>query len=106
MPWIHGDNKFTCHIKLPILFGEYLFIKTVFIIEDNSKQLSILPNDVKLRINAIEKPKTDYILAKNIEIYSVANTINKFQIHSDFQMIYKQNFYYDKQDGIDTLLDE
>ena len=45
-------------------------------------------------------------MSKNTEIYSASNTINKFHIQSDFRFIYKQNFYYDKQDEIDTLFGE
>ena len=38
--------------------------KGFFIIGNESKQLSILPNDVRLRIHAIEKLKTDFVMKK------------------------------------------
>ena len=63
----------------PCLVNNYL-AKGFFIIENNSRQLSILPNDVKLRIHAIEQPETDFVLEKNTSISAVANTINKFHI--------------------------
>ena len=69
----------------------------------NSKQLSSLPNDLKLRINAINQLETYVVIAKNTAISSVANTINKLHIQSDMHLIHKQNLYHDKQDEIDTL---
>ena len=53
---------------------------------------------MKLIIHSIEKIETYLVMEKNIAISSVAKTINKFHIQSDFHFIYKQNFYYDKQD--------
>ena len=79
--------------------------KALFISENNSKQLSILPNDVKLIIHTIEQLETDFVMAKNIAIPSVENTINKLHIHTDLYFIYKQHFYYDKQDEMDEILD-
>ena len=38
--------------------------KGFLIIGNNSKQLSMLPNDVKLRIYAIEQLETDFVMAK------------------------------------------
>ena len=52
---------------------------------------------MKLRIHAIDQPETDFIMAKNIEIASVSNTINKFQIQSNLHLICQQDFYKDKQ---------
>ena len=49
------------------LVNDYLE-KGFFIIENNSNQLSILPNDVKLRIYTIDKLETDFVMAKNTEI--------------------------------------
>ena len=43
---------------------------------------------------------------KNIAIYSVANTINKCHLQSDLHLIYKQNFYHDKIDEINTIFYE
>ena len=45
-------------------------------------------------------------MSKNTSISSASNAINKFHIQSDLRLIYKQNFYYDKQDEIDTLFGE
>ena len=63
--------------------------KRLFIIESNYKQLSMLPNDVKLIIHAIEQLETYFVMYKNIEIYSVAKTIEKFHIQYDLHFIYK-----------------
>ena len=38
---------------MPISFGELLFINGLVILEHKSKQLSSVPNDVKIIINAI-----------------------------------------------------
>ena len=84
------------------LVNNYL-AKGFFIIEKNSKQLIILLNDVKLRVHAIEQLETYFVTAKNTEISSVENTINKLHIQSDFHFIYKKNLYYNKQGEIDTL---
>ena len=56
--------------------------------EKDSKQLNSLPNDVKLRIHAIDQLETDFIMAKNTAISSVVNTINKFHIQSNLHFIY------------------
>ena len=107
LPWIHGETKFNCHIKLPISFGEYLFIKMfIIIIANNSKQLISLPNDVKLRTHAIDQPEKDFLMTKNTEIYSVADTIQKLNLQPGFHLIYKQKFYHDKQREMDEIFDE
>ena len=62
------------------LVNKYLE-KGFFIIEKNSNQLSILLNDLKLRINAIEKLEIYFVIAKNTAIYSVANTIREPNIN-------------------------
>ena len=49
--------------------------KGLFIIANNSKQLSSLPNDVKPIIHVIGQLETDFVMKKNRAIYSVANTI-------------------------------
>ena len=38
--------------------------KELYIIEKDSKQKFMLPNDVKLIINVIDKPDTDFVGAK------------------------------------------
>ena len=64
--------------------------KGFFIIEGNSNQLGIIPNDVKLTIHVIDQ--LEFFLIKDTAIYSVANTINKFHIQSDLHLIYKKTF--------------
>ena len=87
------------------LVNNYL-AKGFVIFENNSKQLSSLLNDVKLRIHVIDKLETDFVVAKNTEISSVANTKNKFHIQSDLHLIYKQKFYHDKEREINKPFDE
>ena len=59
--------------------------KGFLIIEKDSKQLSILPNDVKLIIHVIDQIETDFIMAKKTAISSVADTIKKFYIKSNLR---------------------
>ena len=73
------------------------------IIEQNQKQLSLLPNSVKLRINLIDKLNTDYVMVKNIAIYAVSNTIKKLHIQKNMHMTYKQDFYKNKEKEIEDL---
>ena len=51
--------------------------KGLYIIEKDSKLKSMIPNNVKLRINMIDQMDTDSFMAKK-GISSVANTIKKF----------------------------
>ena len=60
----------------------------------------MLPNYVKLRINLIDKMDTDFFMAKNKSISSVANTIKKLHIQINMHFIYKQDYYKDKQEEI------
>ena len=84
----------------------YYLEKGFYIIANNSKQLSITSNDVKLRIHAIDKLKTDYVMAKTTAIYLVANIKKELNIQSDLYFIYKQNFYHDKKYEINKLFVE
>ena len=61
--------------------------KGFFIIEHKSKQLSSLPNDMKPIIHAIDQLRTDLVMEKITSIYSVANTIKKLHVQSDFYFI-------------------
>ena len=79
-----------------LLINNYL-AKGFYIFENESKHLIVLPNDVKLRINLINQMDTDFIMAKNKAIYAVANTIKKLHIQKNMHLIYKQDFYKDKQ---------
>ena len=45
------------------LIHNYL-AKGFYMIEKGSKQLTLIPNDAKLRINLIDQLKTDYIMVK------------------------------------------
>ena len=42
--------------------------KELFIIENDYKKLSILPNDVKLKVHVIDQLETDFIMTKNTVI--------------------------------------
>ena len=64
--------------------------KGLFIIENNSKQLNILLNDVKLITHAIDKLEIDFVMKKNTAISSVENTIKRLHIQSDLNFIYKE----------------
>ena len=65
--------------------------KGLFIIEHNTNQLSLLPNDVKSRINVIDQLDTYYIMVKNKAISAVANTIKQLHIQKNMHMTYKQD---------------
>ena len=53
------------------------------IIEQNTKQLSLLPNAVKSITNLIDQLKKDYVMVKNKVISAVANTIKQFCIQKN-----------------------
>ena len=69
--------------------------KGFFIIEKESNQLSILLDDVKLIIHVIDQLETYFVMKKNIGFSSVANTIKKLHVQSDFYFIYKKSLYND-----------
>ena len=54
--------------------------KGFYIIEQESKQLIMLPNDAKLRIYMIDQLETYFVMAKNEAILSVSNTIKTLHI--------------------------
>ena len=60
----------------------------------------MLPNDVKLIVNVIGQLDTDFFMAKNKSISSVENAIKKLHIQKNIHLIYKQDFYKDKQKEI------
>ena len=84
-------NLVSCHkfIKKPnstviincqsCLIKNYLS-KGFFVIEHNTKQLSFIPNDVKLIINLIDQLKIDYVMVKNEAITALASTIKQLNI--------------------------
>ena len=61
---------------------------------------------MKFRINVIDQLDTDFVMAKNKSIYSVAKTIKKLHIQKNMYLIYKQDLYKDKQKEIDELFIE
>ena len=80
--------------------------KRLFIIEKGSKNLSILPNDVKLILHVIDQLEIDFITAKNTSISIVENTINKFHIQYNLHFIRQQDFNKDTQKEIYDLFIE
>ena len=80
--------------------------KGFVIIKHNSNQLSSVSNDAKLRIHVIDQQKTDFLMAKTAEIYSVENNIKKLHTQSDFHLVYKKKFYHDKEKELDNFFDE
>ena len=84
------------------LINNYLS-KGFSIIEHKTKQLSLLTNSVKLRINMIDQLDTDYVMVKNKAISALAKIIKQLHIQKNMHMTYKQDFYKDKQKEIDDL---
>ena len=78
-----------------LLINNYLS-NWFFIIEQGSKQLSFIPNDVSRRINMVDQLKKYYIMVKNEAISAVANTIKQLYTHKNMHMTYKQDFYKTK----------
>ena len=78
------------------LINNYLS-KGLSIIEQNKKQLSLLPNDVKSRNNMINQLDTYSFMVKNKAISALANTAKQLYIQKDMHMIYKQYFYKNKE---------
>ena len=63
------------------------------------------PKDVKLIIYLIDQLGTDFVMAKNTAISSVAKSL-KMHIQKNIHLIYKQEFYKDKQNEIYELFIE
>ena len=81
-------------------------VKVFYIVEKDSKQKSMFPNDAKLRINVIDQLDTDLFMDKNKSISAVENNIKKLHIQKNMHLIYKQDFYKDEQKEIDKLFIE
>ena len=77
--------------------------KYFFIIEQGSKQLSLIPNDVSLIINLDDQLKTDYVMVKNEALSAVANNIKQLHNNKNIHMTYKQDFYNTKESEIDDF---
>ena len=73
------------------------------IIEQNTKQLNLLPNNIKLRMNLINQMDTDYVVLKIKTVSAVANIIKQLHIQKNMHIIYKQDFYNNKDREIDDL---
>ena len=84
------------------LINNYL-VKEFFIIEKGTNQLSLLPNDVRLRINLNNQLDTDFYMTKNKAIYAVAKTIKQLHFQKDMHMIYKQDLYKEINKEINDL---
>ena len=61
-----------------------------FIIENKSKQLSSLPNDVKLRIHSIDQLEKYFLCKKTQQFSSIENTMKKSHIQSNLHLIYRK----------------
>ena len=68
--------------------------------------MNSVPNEMKQRIHAINIQKTYFVMAYYTENLSIANTIQKFHIQSNFHTGYKHNFYHGKQEKFDELFDQ
>ena len=77
--------------------------KILFIIEKDSNQLSIHPNEMKLRNHVIDKLETYFIMPKNTAISSMANIQKKLHNNSNVLIIYQKDFYKYKQNEIYEL---
>ena len=84
------------------LITKYLS-KGLSIIEQNTKQLSLLPNSLKLKIDLIDQLDTDYAMVKNKAIYDVANTIKQLHIQKNMHITYKQDFFKNKENLMDDF---
>ena len=73
------------------------------IIEYNTKQFCLLPNDVKLRINLINLLDTDHVMVKNKAISVVANTIKQLNFQKEMHIINKKDFYRNNEKEIDDF---
>ena len=63
----------------------------------------MLTNDVKLRINVIDQLDAYFFTAKKQSNLPVAKTIKKLHIKKNMHLIYKEDFYKDKQKEIYKL---
>ena len=79
-----------------LLINNYLS-KGLSIIKQNTKQLSLLPNYVKLRINLIDQLKIYYVMVKDEAFSAVEKTIKQLHIQKNMHMAYKQDFYKNKE---------
>ena len=79
--------------------------KSFYIIENYSKQLSMPPNDVKLRIYVIDQLETYFSWQKNSN-FLCSKHHQKLYIQTNMHLLYQKYFYKDKQKEIDELFIE
>ena len=77
------------------LVNKYLE-KGFYIIQKDSEQKSMLPIDVKLRIDLIDQMDTDFFMEKQSNFLRIKHH-QKLHIQKNMYLIYKQDFYKDKQ---------
>ena len=78
------------------------YLEKNVIIKQKSKQLSNIPNYVKLIIHVIDR-KNRLFLPHTTEISSIVNTIKKLQSSVPFVFFCQQKLYHDKQDIMDEM---
>ena len=76
---------------------EYYLAKVFVIHEQNSKNLSIVTNEVKQIIHVICIHDSDFVMACYTAIIPVANTLKKLHIMADLDFGSIHNFYNYKQ---------
>ena len=103
MPWIHEEFSLNVILLCRNRFVEYYLEKGFVILAHNPKNLSIVPNEAKQIIHAINIHTLDFVMDCYTEIYSVANTKNKLNTLSDLYYGYIQNFYQNEKYITDEL---
>ena len=61
-------------------------------IEQNTKQLSLIPNEVKMRTNLVDQLKSDYFMVKNEAISAKSKTITELHIQKICIWLTKRTF--------------
>ena len=89
LSWIQKEKNSTVILNCQSRLIKNYLPKGFHIIEQGTKQLSFLPNDVRLRIILNNQLDTDYVVVKNKAIPAVENTIKQLHIQKDMLMIYK-----------------
>ena len=102
----HGfikDTNSTVVILYRTPLVEYYLAKVFVILEHNSTELSIVPNEVKQIMHAIDMHDSEYVMSCYTSITYVANTVKKLHIMSDLNYGHIHNFYRDKQESNDDI---
>ena len=103
MPWIHEEFSLNVILLCRNRFVEYYLEKGFVILAHNPKNLSIVPNEVKQIMHAIDMHDSEYVMSCYTSITYVANTVKKLHIMSDLNYGHIHNFYHDKQDNFDDI---